>query len=175
MKPKRESVILIPVPSADSIVGKWRNKYDEVSLHGIPAHITILFPFKSPEDNNLEVIEKLRIFFSRVKSFSFSLGKISSFPNVIFLEPAPKTKFVELTKGITKIFPENPPYEDKFPKINPHLTIGQLKRFQNLEKIKTEIYEDIRSKLPIKSEAIKARLMESDNGRWTVKETFPFI
>ena len=170
MKLKRESVILIPVPPADSIIGKWRNKYDEVSLRGIPAHITILFPFKSPEENNLEVIGKLRAFFSEVKSFSFSLVRINTFPDVVYLEPEPRDKFVKLTEGIVKIFPENPPFEGMFEEIVPHLTIGN--KLQNLESARLEISQDIISKLPIKSLATEAWLMESKDGEWSIREKF---
>jgi len=172
MKLKRESVILIPVPPADSIIGKWRNKYDEVSLHGIPAHITTLFPFKSPEDNNLEVIGKLRGFFSEVKSFPFSLVRINTFPEVVYLEPEPKDKFVKLTEGIVKMFPENPPFEGMFEEIVPHLTIGS--KLQNLESVKSEISQDIVSKLPIDAIATEAWLMESKDGEWSLREKFTF-
>lgn len=169
-----ESVILIPVPQADPIVGKWREKYDKVALHGIPSHITLLFPFKNPTEVNEEVIYKLKIIFSKIKKFQFSLTEINTFPGVVFLEPQPKEKFVELTKEIVKYFPENPPYGGKYPSINPHLTIGQLNSSQDINQIKKEISSDIQSKLPIQAIAEEVWLMVEKNNEWSVKVKIPF-
>jgi 2'-5' RNA ligase len=168
----RESVIVVPVPAAESLVQKWRKKYDQVSLHGIPSHITILFPFKNPEIIDERIINSIRNLFSNIKRFEFSLIRINTFPDVVYLEPEPKEKFIELTKGIVNIFPENPWFERKFKEIKPHLTIGN--KLHDLESTRTEISQDIISKLPIKTLAIEAWLMESKDGEWSIKEKFPF-
>ena len=106
MNNKLESVILIPIPNAEEIIGKWRIKYDRVARLGIPSHITLLFPFKIPSAINKAVIKKLELLFSMIRSFLFSLTTIGTFPNVIFLLPSPKGFFVDITKKITSIFPE---------------------------------------------------------------------
>lgn len=172
MDDQRESVILIPVPAAESIAGKWRKKYDPVALHGIPAHITVLFPFKNPEAIDEKILNLIRNYFSIIRQFEFKLVRINTFPDVVYLELEPKKKFIELTKGIVKIFPENPPFGGMFEGITPHLTIGN--KIQNLEFAKAEISQDITSKLPIKTLAKEAHLMESYNGEWSIKETFAF-
>lgn len=172
MNEARESIILIPTPTAESIVGKWRKKYDQVSLHGIPSHITILFPFKNPEIIDEKIINLIRNFFSRIKCFDFSLVRINTFPDVVYMEPEPRSKFIELTEGIVKIFPENPPFEGKFKRINPHLTIGN--KLQDIESAKAEISQDITPKLPLKTSATEAWLMESKNGEWSIREKFSF-
>lgn len=168
----RESVILIPVPAAESVVQNWRKKYDQVSLHGIPSHITVLFPFKNPEIIDEKIISQICNFFSGIKQFEFSLIRISTFPDVVYLEPEPKEKFIELIKGIISIFPENPWFGGKFKEIKPHLTIGN--KLQDLELAKNEISKDITLKLPTKSLATEAWLMESKNGEWSIRKKFPF-
>jgi len=60
MNKKLESVILILVPDADIIVGKWREKHDRVARLGISAHITLLYPFKTPSTIDRVVINKLK-------------------------------------------------------------------------------------------------------------------
>lgn len=168
----RESTILISVPDAEPYVKKWREKYDLVSLHGIPSHITVLYPFKKPELIDERAIDKIKSFFSNIKRFEFSLERIGAWPDVIYLEPEPRDKFIELTEGIVKIFPENLPFNGKFKKINPHLTIGN--KLQDLELAKIEISQNITSKLPIKTLTTEAWLMESKNGEWSIREKFPF-
>lgn len=170
-----QSAIIIPVLSADSIVGKWRTKYDEVSLHGIPSHITLLFPFKEPSLITQEIIKKIEVIFSKIKQFPFTLGRINTFPKVIFLEPSPRDKFIELTETIARFFPENQPYEGIYSKINPHMTIAQLTDNQNMNVIKEEIIRDIVNALPIKSAAKEAWLMEEHDGEWSIKMKFQFI
>lgn len=170
-----QSVILIPVPSADLIIGKWREQYDSVALRGIPAHITLLFPFKNPQEITEEVLGKLRNIFIDVNPFSFTLESVHTFPNVIFLEPNPRDPFIRLTEAIEKNFPENPPYEGKYPSINPHTTIAQLSDDQEINVIKRNISKDINKFLPIQSRATEAWIMvEGENGNWHKKATFTF-
>src|SRR3990167_3276773 len=106
---KLESTILIPAPNVDPIIGKWREKYDS-ALKGIPAHVTLLHPFKSPLDISEEDISILNEFFSNVSAFDFELYEIGFFPTVLFLEPRPRDIFIELTKQIVQKFPNYPPY-----------------------------------------------------------------
>lgn len=169
---ERESVIIVPVPAAESVIGKWRNKYDLIASHGMGAHITTLFPFKNSKQIDEKVLNKMKNFFSNVHTFEFSMTKINTFPEVIYLEPEPKEKFIELTKGIINIFPENPWFEGKFAEIIPHLTIGN--KLQNPELVKNEIIIDISPKLPIKTFATETWLMEKKNGNWLMREKFPF-
>jgi len=170
-----QSVILIPTPLADPVIGEWRRKYDQVVLHGIPSHITLLFPFKEPSKINDEVIQKLNKIFSNVKQFSFILGKINTFPSVVFLEPNPREKFITLTEKIVDIFPENPPWEGKYPSINPHTTIANISDSKKIDSLKFEIEAGISKKLPIQCMAEEAWLMiEDEKGEWHPRHKFTF-
>lgn len=170
-----QSLILIPVPAADPVVGYWRKKYDKVANHGIPSHVTLLFPFKEPSLITKNDLIKLNGIFSKIEAFLFTLEKISTFPGVIFLEPKPRNKFIEITEKIVKVFPKNPPYEGKFATINPHLTIGQLANPSEAESLKETIRHDIKDKLPIKSTAEEVWLMTEKDGEWNLKRKFNFI
>jgi 2'-5' RNA ligase len=171
MTQKKFTTILIRVPQAEKIVKEWRKKYDDNS----PAHISLLFPFKKSEFINEEITTKLTELFSKVEPFPFTLEKINTFPNAIFLEPTNKNIFIELTQKLVEIFPENPPYEGKYPSIIPHLTIGQFNESQDQGKIKAEIEEDLKDKLPIHALANEAWVMEDDNNNWSTIARFPFM
>ena len=43
-----ESALLVPVPEAEPFVQRHRFRHDSVALRGVPAHITVLFPFVAP-------------------------------------------------------------------------------------------------------------------------------
>ena len=170
MQPNKLTTILIPVPQADKIINKWRKEYDDNS----PAHITLLYPFKDSKDINDEIITKLKFIFSNVKSFSYTLIKINTFSNAIFLEPTHKDRFIELTQKIASVFPENPPYEGKYHSIIPHLTLGQFNESQDQKNIEMVIKNDIQSKLPIHAIANEAWLMEINTNTWSRLTKFPF-
>ena len=175
MVKSQESVILIPVLNINVIVDKWRKLYDKVSNHGIPAHITLLYPFRHPsviDDNALSILSN---FFNKVSPFQFSLDKINTFPNVIFLEPNPRELFIDLTKQLADIFPDTLPYDGKFPEINPHLTLAQLSEKDDSQIILQNINNDLAPQLPINVIVKEAWLMEEDdNGEWSIRSKFPF-
>jgi len=43
-----ESSLMIVVPEAERLVKPFREKYDPSAAVGVPAHITLLYPFKLP-------------------------------------------------------------------------------------------------------------------------------
>ena len=46
--PYWETALLVPVPAAEPSVGKHRARLDEAARDGVPAHITVLYPFLPP-------------------------------------------------------------------------------------------------------------------------------
>jgi hypothetical protein len=55
-----ESTLVVVVPEAEALVGSFRDLYDPIAAAGVPAHITVLYPFKSPEEVNETVMGDLR-------------------------------------------------------------------------------------------------------------------
>src|SRR5689334_8297219 len=45
----RRTALIITVPEAEEAVGALRLEHDSSAALGVPAHITILFPFAPPE------------------------------------------------------------------------------------------------------------------------------
>ncbi len=168
---KRETVILIPIKAAEPFVSELRLKYDPSAPHGIPAHITAIFPFIPPEKIKSEDLLKLKEILKFPK-FDFMLEKIVTFPGVVFLEPNNKDKFIEITKKIWENFPDYPPFEGKYlPEINPHLTIGH-DLGDKFESCLAEAMK-IENNMPISATADEILIMTSKNGEWTVRERFP--
>jgi hypothetical protein len=44
-----ESAFIVRVPEAEPHVAHLRERFDPMALLGVPAHITLLYPFLSPE------------------------------------------------------------------------------------------------------------------------------
>lgn len=175
MVERRESTLLIPVLSAEPLIKNLRSKYDSNSHHGVPPHITILYPFKNPDEINAQDLTQLKKIFSERSVFSFVLNRINTFPEVVvYLEPSEREKFINLTEEIIQAFPKYRPYEGKFGKINPHLTLGR-ELGERFSEALDDIRKEIEMKLPIPARAQEAWLMQSTNDIWSLKEKFPFL
>jgi 2'-5' RNA ligase len=83
MSEQNESAIVILVPQAQDVVGSVRRRYD-LELAPVPAHITVLYPFKPPSQISPSVIADLRHLFAGREPFHFSLVGLGTFPNTMF-------------------------------------------------------------------------------------------
>ena len=93
-----ESTLVILVPETEGLAQSFRDRYDPAAKSGMPAHITLLYPFKSPNEIDGRVLDILSHCFSRFPPFRFSLARINQFPGeTLYLVPEPEDPFRELT------------------------------------------------------------------------------
>ena len=165
-----ESGIIVPVPEAEPIVQALRLDHDPSARLGVPAHITLLFPFAPPEVA-LGLGDDLARLFDRFSRFEFSLVDVGRFPAAAFLVPRESAPFVHLTEAIVAQWPEYQPYGGRFPDVIPHLTVADHVGPDVLE----EADASLRPQLPIRCHATEAWLICSDqNGRWSRARSFTF-
>jgi hypothetical protein len=55
-----ETALIVRVPEAETRVQSLRGRFDPVSRLGVPAHVTVLFPFMAPEHITQDVLERIR-------------------------------------------------------------------------------------------------------------------
>lgn len=166
----QESALIIPVPEAEAVVGDVRDIYDPMAPAGIPTHITILYPFKDPDRIDSETVSELTAIFAGVEPFSFRLASIARFPDVVYLVPEPAEPFVRLTAAIATRWPDSPPYGGAFEQVIPHLTIAHTDDPATIGEIRCRI-EPL---LPITNRPHEAWLLTGRDGRWSIREVFPF-
>ena len=167
-----ESALFIFVPEAEGLVKPFRDRYDPSAAAGVPAHITLLVPFKPPDEINEAVLDDLRRCFARFAPFEFSLASIRRFPDVIYLVPEPDEPFRQLTLAIWERYPEAPPFGGKWPDIIPHLTVAQLTDEQQLDRIADEFAQACQEQLPICATAVETLLADNRSGYWLTRATF---
>ena len=51
---KTESALVVLVPEADPLVGPFRSFFDPSAALGVPAHVTLLYPFVEPAEDRRE-------------------------------------------------------------------------------------------------------------------------
>ena len=161
----RESGLLLPVPVAEPTVRELRQRYDPSALHGVPAHITLLGPFVSPDELDATVLAELRDFFGAVEPFAFALRRTGRFPDTLYLAPEPAEPFIRLTEALVECWPNHPSYGGAFDEIVPHLTVAHGADDAVLD----AIAQAVKTNLPVEAHADEVLLLagEAEDGRCT--------
>jgi 2'-5' RNA ligase len=170
--PARRTALVVAVPEAATAVEPWleRTAAAKPSL-GIPAHVTVLFPFVPAHDANDALLGDLASVFVRVHPFTFVLRECRRFPAVLYLAPEPSAPFIAMTESVVAAYPDFPPYEGVFDSIVPHLTVAE-----GLPAVLNRAQAEVRPWLPIQAEADEVLLLEEVDpvtGEWSTRARVP--
>ena len=171
--PPIESALVVLVPEAEALVKPFRDAHDPSAAVGVPAHVTLLYPFKAPGEIDGAVLDGLRRCFAGFSGFDFKLEQLRRFPQVLYLAPEPAEPFHELTRAIWKSHPETPPYGGRFPDIVPHLSLADRLDDTTLDRIAAEFAAAASGHLPIRGHASSVALLENRTGRWQTRIELP--
>jgi len=169
---KVHSALVVLVPAAERLVKPFRDRHDPAAAAGMPAHVTLLFPFKRLEERGDDLLQQLRQGFAAFPPFTFSLAAIRRFTGVLYLAPEPAEPFRALTLAIWRWYPETPPYGGKWPDVVPHLSVANIGDEPQLDRIAAEFARAADGLLPIDARATEIALMDNSSGRWQVRATF---
>lgn len=93
---------------------------------GVPAHLTMLYPFVEPSGLTGEVRGALREVASRHPRFAYELTGMATWPDTIYVSVIPTDPFVRLQRDLQEAFPEFPIYgRDASFQFVPHVTIAE--------------------------------------------------
>ena len=172
---KIESALIIAVPEAEPLVKAFRERFDSSAAVGVPAHITILYPFIPPGVITPATLVELGQFFAQFSAFEFTLTETRRFPEVLYLAPLPAEPFKALTQAVVEHYPKYPPYGGAFAEVIPHLTIADVDNAEQLNDIEREFLQRYGAQLPVKVKAQAVTLIENTSGRWEVMQVFSFM
>lgn len=111
--------LIFPVPAAQALVDKFLLQTDPTRDSGLPAHITVLFPFVPVTPR---VTEKLEAFFKDIPPFEINFDKAAKFPLNTYLVPRQNDFLIQIIEKASRTF-DIKPYGGVHPKIIPHLTL----------------------------------------------------
>jgi 2'-5' RNA ligase superfamily len=157
----RECALLIPFREVAPVVEPWlEHSVGARPSHGIPPHVTILFPSPPDIGDALDGVAAFDVEFREARRFAVG---------VVWLAPEPSEPFVELTKRVWGRFPDWPPYGGEFlPDVTPHLTVAWGAMLDEAESA-------VRERLPLRARAREAVLFRREAPeRWVVQSTFAF-
>ncbi len=170
---KTESALVVLVPEAEALVGPFRSFFDPSASLGVPAHITLLYPFVAPEKIDAKIADTLAACFRDFAPFDYALTELRQFPgDVLYLAPEPAEPFRTLTKAIWKLFPDHPPYAGQWTDIVPHLSLGRFETQDELDANAEMLTLEYAASLPLKVHAAEVALLENTDGRWKARQIF---
>jgi 2'-5' RNA ligase superfamily len=170
---KPESALVVLVPEAEPLVQPFRERFDPSAALGVPAHITLLYPFIEPERIGADTLDVVAACFRGSAPIAFSLTAVRRFPaETLYLAPDPDEPFRQLTTALWDRFPDTPPYGGAWPDIVPHLSVGRFADAGELERVADEFNRVAETVLPIRAHAGTAVLIVNTTGRWVVRSTF---
>jgi 2'-5' RNA ligase len=165
----RRTALVVVVPEAQALFDRWRRRWDPAP--GVPAHVTLLFPFRPVALVDDALLAELRELFAGAVKFDVEFRSVGLFDEVAYLAPEPAEPFLELTQALVERYPEHPPYgEEAFDQIVPHLTIVNRSPPQLLDEVASALVH----KLPIRVAVREATLLEEgEDGVWRPRLAFP--
>ena len=162
--PMPETAFIVRVPEAEACVNALRERFDVSVQLGVPAHITVLVPFMSPDLVTDTVLQDAQDALSQEPSFAFSLERVARFPATTYLAPEPAEPFIEITRALVRRFPEYPPFSGQHESIVPHLTVANGNA-EVAETVTVELEALLRLHGQIRSVCASVALLENSSGR----------
>jgi 2'-5' RNA ligase len=162
---RTQSAVLIPVPQADAVVGRWRYQHDPVAAAGVPAHITLVVPWLPPYEITDTDLAELDEIVAKVDAFDFQLHHVDWFGRrVLWVAPEPAAPFLRLTSVLADRF-GTPPWDDEFDEVVPHLTVAHASDGVEL----VPVAADVSARLPVACRAEEVWVMTGDGVRWSLR------
>jgi len=164
------AAVVVAVPEAEDVVGLHRARHDPSAAWGVPAHVTVIFPFVPPTLLDESVVGRLAAAVAKVPAFDVVFGECGWFDDdVLWLSPAPMEPFRELTLSVWDAFPDHPPYAGEYADLSPHLTVAQRGGVDVLKQIEAAVTLELPVVTQVAEVVLIAGRREPDSWRTVVR------
>lgn len=164
--PAGQTALIVRVDAAEPLVGPWRQRLDPSAAAGVPAHVTVLYPFL--DSSRIDAAE-LRWLVGQHAAFTCRFEECRRFPGVLYLAPEPGQPFRALTGAVAARWPEAQPYGGEFDDVVPHLTIADRQPAAVLDEVEAAVAPG----LPVTAQVETVTLLVCDGQRWHPHAEFP--
>jgi hypothetical protein len=166
----RRTAVVVLVPAADPVVGHWRQRYDPHAAAGVPAHVTVLYPWIPAARLTDDDERALGTIAAGHDRFGLDFTGFGEFDRTLWLAPTPADPVLALTRSVVARWPRYPPYGGRYDGDHPHLTIADGAD----PALFPRITADLGPHLPLRAEVAALTLVEQrTDGRWRARRTFP--
>lgn len=166
-----ETALLATVAEVEPLVGHWRHRFDASAAAGLPAHVTVLFPFLDIGLVSDAVLGDLATLVAGHPPFTVRFTECRRFPDVLYLAPTPAKPLLALTETVVARWPQVPPYGGLFAEVIPHLTVAEGQPPQVLDDVEAALT----TQLPATAVISSVGLFVSDGERWRRHAELPLL
>ena len=160
---------IIAATSLPSDLERLRRRGTDVAARGIPAHVTVLYPFVPPASLTLAIREVVAGIASAESRFTVRFARVERWPEVVWLAPEPAAPFARLIGAARAAFPAYPPYGGAIDEPTPHLTIAEGPAFDG-DAVSAAANPHLSFERAISALTVIA---EQPDGRWRVRWRLP--
>lgn len=166
-----DSALIIPVRLPPRLE-RERRLHVSVAALGVPAHLTLLYPFIAPGDLTDRDRRRIASTLKQHAAFDFRLGRLRAWPTALYLDVQPIAPFARLVEALVAAYPEWVPYGGSFPYL-PHVTVADLRPAAGPRIADPLRFTD--SRRPLDRRAQRAILIVQDEAdRWHTRWRFEF-
>ncbi|MYX32978.1 2'-5' RNA ligase family protein [Streptomyces sp. SID8377] len=163
-----ETALIVKVPEAEPVVGSWRELFDASARAGVPAHVSVLYPFLSQDQVDDRVLGVMSELFCSHSAFDVRFRRCGRFPGVLYLAPEPDGQLRALTLAVADRWPEAPPYGGRFAEVVPHLTVAHDQEPGVLDAVEA----DLAGRPPVTARVSSVQLLVFDGTAWREQADF---
>jgi 2'-5' RNA ligase len=173
----QNTALVLHIASADALTQEARAAHDPSASEGMPAHVTLLYPFMPFAELTQADIAKLNATCRQHDRIDVTFSALGRFPGVLWLAPEPALPIRNLTLALCAAFPDWLPYGGDVDMIVPHLTLAHLSGSDaepRLNHIATSFMTKAQGQLPLRQSVLWVSLFDrAQGGRWREVSGFP--
>lgn len=160
---------MLLAPSADAALIDLRVRYVRNIERRMPAHVTMLFPFRSPVDE--ATVAEIKRVCTELMPFDARFSEVGRFrDDVIWLRPDPSAAFSDASDSVLAAFPDCSLYGGAHATRTLHLTVASRLRGGQAD----QLVNEVRSVLPLTDRVDQLTLMVEHDGGWRNERSWPF-
>lgn len=169
------TALIVPLPATDPVVRPLRQAQGAAGDAGMPAHVTLLYPFLDPDHVDEGVRAALRDMFSPYRPFDVSFTRSERGDGLLYLAPEPVEPFHALHHRVRATWPRLLPYEGRFgDAYTAHLSIAYGEEGRtDPDGVFGPMERALAAHLPLRAQVRAVWLVERRDGHWVHQGTFP--
>jgi 2'-5' RNA ligase len=163
--------LVLRVPEVDPVVDRWRGRYDPVAALGVPAHVTVLYPWISTALLTGDDVAAITAIAAASEPFELTFARVGRFPGTLWLDPQPGGPILALIAAVSARWPDYRPYGGTYgDQPVPHLTVADKTDPAALG----HVVDDLERSLPVRSRIAELSLVVRRADGWVLERAFPF-
>jgi hypothetical protein len=170
VKADGQTGLVLLVPDLDPVIGRWRERYDPVTAYGMPAHVTVVYPWKPAATITASDRAALAELARALPTIELSFAGFGSFDKTLWLDPQPTDPIRRLVDAVVARWPDHLPYGGQFAVVVPHVTVSDGRDPTGMQ----HVVDDVELQLPRSTRVAELTLMRCAGNRWSVDASYPF-